>query len=66
MSTYGISMLHKMGIVKISSCRRCGAEEKPMGICVNGRLWKELQTLCFAQIESNQMKEARLGGFGPW
>ncbi len=58
-------ILHRMRRAKIPSCRRCGAE-KEMSVyilCERPVLEKvRMQTLGFARMDPEQMKEARLSG----
>ncbi len=54
-------MLHKMSRAKIPSCRRCGASVHIL--CECPALEKvSMQTLGFARIDPEQIKEARLSG----
>ncbi len=58
-------MLHKMRKANTLSCRRCGAEKETSVhiLCECSVLEKvRMQTLSFARIDPEQMKEARLSG----
>ncbi len=58
-------MLHKMRRVKTPSCRRCGAEKETLVhiLCERPVLEKvRMQTLGFARMDLEQIKEARLSG----
>ncbi len=58
-------MLHKMRRANSPSCRRCGAEKKTavhiLGECVVLEKVR-MQTLGFARMDPEQIKEARLSG----
>ncbi len=58
-------MLHKMRREKTPSCRRCGAEKEmsvhiPCGCLALEKL--RMQTLGFARMDPEQIKEVRLSG----
>ncbi len=58
-------MLHKMRRAKTLSCRRCGAEKETSVhiLCECPVLEKvRMQTLNFARMDPEQIKEARLNG----
>ncbi len=58
-------MLHKMRGAKTPSCRRCGAEKETSVhiLCESPVLEKvRMQTLSFARMDPEQIKEARLSG----
>ncbi len=58
-------MLHKMRRAKTPACRRCGAEKEiTIHILYECPLLKKvrMQTLGFARIDPEQIKEARLSG----
>ncbi len=58
-------MLHKMRRAKTSSCRRCGAEKETSEhiLCECPVLEKvRMQTLGFARMDPEQIKETRLSG----
>ncbi len=64
MSTMVLSY-DKMGKAKTPSCRRCGAEKKTSvhSLCECPVLEKvRMQTLSFARMDREQIKEARLSG----
>ncbi len=58
-------MLHKMRRAKTASCRRCGAEKETSVhiLCECPVMEKvRMQTLGFARIDPEQIKEERLSG----
>ncbi len=61
-------MLHKMSRAKTPSCRRCGAEkESPVHILRECSVLEKvrMQTLGFARMDPEQIKEASLSEIDP-